>query len=315
MDYFDLPFINGITFAPFPHRGVLGSDDAKKSLDALVTRTGASHIILTPAGLQDNPQSEHIDFSGDWTPSDDELKSAIAYAHSAGLKVILKPTVNCKDGTWRAYINFFDKDVPCEPKWRVWFASHEAFQLHYARIAEETGCTLFIMGCEMVCSERRADEWRELAGKTKTIFSGPVSYNTDKYQEECVSWWDCVDVISSSGYYPSGSWEIELDRIERVVTRFNKPFFFAETGCMSVTGSSRVPNDWKLTQNPADCAEQEAWYREMFEHTARRSWVGGYGLWSWAPALYAEDVAATHKGYDIYAKSAERVVRSYFTGK
>ncbi|GHV51255.1 hypothetical protein AGMMS49579_06230 [Spirochaetia bacterium] len=307
--------IHGITFAPFPMRGVLGSEDAKKSLDALVARTGAGHIILTPAGIQDTPHSEHIDFSGDRTPSDDELTAFIKYAQSAGLQVILKPTVNCKDGTWRAFINFFDKDVPCEPKWNKWFASHEAFQLHYARIAEETGCALFILGCEMVMAERRADKWRDLVAKTKRVFSGPVSYNTDKYQEECVTWWDCVDVISSSGYYPSGSWETELDRIEGVVTRFKKPFFFAETGCMSVAGASRVPNDWTLTQNAADTAEQAAWYREMFAHTSKRPWVGGYGLWSWGASLYAEADAAADKGYDFYGKSAEGVVREYFSGK
>ena len=54
-----------------------------------------------------------------------------------GIRVGLKPTVNCKDGTWRAYISFFEHDVPCEPKWENWFASYVEFQTHYARIAEE----------------------------------------------------------------------------------------------------------------------------------------------------------------------------------
>ena len=44
-------------------------------------------------------------------------------------------------------------------------------------------------------------------------YYGLMSYNTDKYQEDHVSWWDCVDVISSSGYYPIDQWEQELDRI------------------------------------------------------------------------------------------------------
>lgn len=54
---------------------------------------------------------------------------------------------------------------------------------------------------------------------------GLVSYNTDKYQEDHVSWWDCVDVISSSGYYPIDQWEQELDRIEKTVLKYRKPFF------------------------------------------------------------------------------------------
>jgi hypothetical protein len=308
--------INAVNFAPFPRRGVLGNERAKQSLDALASRTGASHIILTPAGLQNTAQSEAIDFSGDGTPSDDELTGIIRYAQSLGLRVILKPTVNCKDGTWRAFINFFDKDVCCEPKWRVWFASHERFQLHYAALAEKTGCVMVILGCEMVMAERRETEWRDLAAKTRQLFTGPVAYNTDKYQEDTVRWWDCVDIISSSGYYPSGTWETELDRIEVVVRAYGKPFFFAETGCMSVSGSSRVPNDWTLTGGAADVAEQSAWYREMFEHTKRRLWVGGYGLWSWSGALpYTEDRSGNNKGYELYAKPAEKVVREYFKSK
>ncbi|MDR0524461.1 MAG: hypothetical protein LBG90_01135 [Spirochaetaceae bacterium] len=309
-----MDFIKGITFAPFARRGVLGTAGARESLKLLVSRTNASHIILTPAGLQDTPHSEKIDFSGEETPSDEELISIIKYARELGIKVILKPTVNCKDGTWRAYINFFDKEVPCEPKWSAWFASHERFQLRYAELAEKTGCVMFILGCEMVCAERREQEWRDLIAKTKSVYSGLVSYNTDKYQEDRVSWWDSIDVISSSGYYPVGSWEAELNRIERVVTLFNKPFFFAETGCMSVRGSSQIPNDWTLNAPPAP-EEQAAWYREMFEATKQRPWAQGYGLWSWAGIqAYSEEEALVHKGYDIYAKPAEKVVKAYFSG-
>ncbi len=68
-----------------------------------------------------------------------------------------------------------------------------------------------------------------------------VSYNTDKYQEHNVAWQDCMDVISSSGHYPIDDWERQLDRIEAVVAVFDKPFFFAEAGCMSVEGSKYVP--------------------------------------------------------------------------
>lgn len=50
------------------------------------------------------------------TFSDEELINMIRYAKSKSIRVALKPTVNCKNGVWRAYISFFEKDVPCEPK-------------------------------------------------------------------------------------------------------------------------------------------------------------------------------------------------------
>jgi hypothetical protein len=307
--------INAINFAPFARRGVLGTDTARDSLEKMAARTGANHVILTPAGLQERAYTDDIDFSGAGTPADDELCTIIKAARALGLKVILKPTVNCKDGTWRAFINFFDKEVVCEPKWSRWFASHERFQLHYAKIAEETGCVMFILGCEMVMAERKEEHWRGLVAAAKALFHGPVSYNTDKYQEDAVTWWDCVDVISSSGYYPAGHWEAELDRVEAVVKRFGKPFFFAETGCMSAAGSSRIPNDWHLHGNTPAAGEQADWYLEMFACTKKRPWVEGYGLWSWAGALpYAEDAALKDTGYELYAKPAEKVVREYFEG-
>ena len=140
----------------------------------------------------------------------------------------LKPTANCEDGTWRAHINFFDEDVVCEPKWSNWFASYRAFQEHYAGLAQQCGVDLFIAGCEMVQTERREAEWREVIAAIRRKYDGLVSYNTDKYQEHNVKWWDAVDVISSSGYYPINDWDNQLDRIEQVVKKFDKPFFFAE---------------------------------------------------------------------------------------
>jgi hypothetical protein len=310
--------INAVNFAPFPRKGTLASINAKVSLIKLITRTGANHIILTPAGLQDDPQSTEIDFKGPGSPADEEIVEIAKFIQTlktpAGepLKVIMKPTVNCKNGSWRAFINFLDVGTPEETAWGKWFKSHEKFQRHYAKLARETGCVMFIAGCEMCCSERREKEWRALIARVKADFGGPVSYNTDKYHEDHVSWWDAVDVISSSGYYPTGSWEAQLDRIERVVERYNKPFFFAEIGSMSTRGSMYEPNSWRL-QGPADEKDQERWYKEMFEHTKKRLWVQGYGLWSWGADLYDPDQASEQRYYDLYAKAAEKVVYKYFS--
>ena len=108
------------------------------------------------------------------------------------------------------------------------------------------GVEMHIAGCEMVMAERREAEWRKLIADIRSEFDGFVSYNTDKYQEHNVIWWDAVDVISSSGYYPIDQWEQELDRIEKNVLKYRKPFFFAEAGCMSRKGSGLVTNNWEL---------------------------------------------------------------------
>lgn len=309
-----MDFIKGITFAPFARKDTLTRKETFESLDNLCSRTNADFIILVPNGLQDTPQSENIDFTSEATMSDEELISFISYAHEKGLRVALKPTVNCRNGTWRAHINFFDEDVPCEPKWCNWFASYTAFQCHFAALAKKTGCEMFIAGCEMVQSERREEEWRKLISDIRDVYSGIVSYNTDKYQEHNVRWWDAVDVISSSGYYPINDWENQLDRIEAVVKKFNKPFFFAECGCMSTEKSNLVPNDWSV-RGEVDLQGQADWYTEMFRACSKRDWVEGFCIWDWCGKQYPIAKAQTHGGYDIYGKPAEKVVAGFYGSK
>lgn len=306
-----MEYIKGVTFAPFACKGTFKREKTYESLEALKERTGANFIILVPNGLQDTPQSEEIDFQGMAALDDEELEEMIAYAKSLGLRVALKPTVNCKNGTWRAHINFFDIDVICEPKWSNWFKAYTEFQIHYAKIAERCGCEMFIAGCEMVQSERREAEWRKLIADIREVYHGLVSYNTDKYQEDHVLWWDCVDVISSSGYYPITEWEEQLDRIEKVVKKFQKPFFFAEAGCMSVAGSNQVPNNWSV-KGDWDEQGQADWYEDMFRACQKRSWVEGFAIWDWPDTLYPLDAVTKQNNYAIYGKKAETVVKKYY---
>ena len=306
-----MQYIKGITFGSFAGRGSFEQKAAYQSMDLLVERTNANFIMLVPNGIQETPQSESIDYTTQATMSDDELIKMIDYIHKKGLSVGLKPTVNCKNGTWRAHINFFDEDVPCEPKWSRWFEAYTDFQLHFARLARKTGCEMFLPGCEMVMSERRDKEWRRLIGDIRTEYDGLVSYNTDKYQEDHVTWWDCVDVISSSGYYPIDDWNEQLDRIEKTVKKFNKPFFFAEAGCMSVAGASKVPNDWRVRGALAP-GEQADWYREMFRTAGSRDFVQGFCLWDWTWKQRSLQAAVKDCGYDFYGKPAESVISDFY---
>lgn len=306
-----MEYICGMTYAPFARKGSYQEKSAFDSLKKMKENTNSNFVILAPNGLQDTAQSEEICYTSEATVSDDELKGMIDYAKELGMRVALKPTVNCKNGTWRAHVNFFDEDVVCEPKWCNWFESYTEFQLHYARLAKEMGVEMHIAGCEMVMAERREAEWRKLIADIRSEFDGFVSYNTDKYQEHNVKWWDAVDVISSSGYYPLEDWEKQLDRIEAVVKKFQKPFFFAEAGCMSIVDSNKVPNDWAV-QGEADAKGQADWYEAMFEACLKREWVRGMAFWSWSSHLYTKNDALKRKDYEIYAKPAEKIVKKYY---
>lgn len=79
---------------------------SQKSMEEMAHKTHANWVILTPSGIQETPYSEEICFDGEKSCTDEELCDMIRFAQSLGLKVALKPTVNCDNGVWRARISF-----------------------------------------------------------------------------------------------------------------------------------------------------------------------------------------------------------------
>ncbi len=302
--------IAGMTWGWVGERGTWDTPEARHSMTAMA-ELNVNWVTLAYAALQATAQSTEIPFRNEPTVTDDEIRKATAMARELGLKVCLKPVVNVTDGTWRAHIGFFDVDVPGEPSWSQWFASYREFILHHARLAEELDAEMFCIGCEMVRADGQEALWRSLIDDVRAIYGGLITYNCDKYQEDRLTWWDAVDVISSSGYYPTGTWEEHLDRIEAVVHQHGKPFLFMETGCPSREGSPQRPNDWTLQGAPSEDA-QASWLDEMFTACTRRPWVGGFMLWDWQATLYPIEDASLNDDYALYGKKGATVVAAHY---
>lgn len=306
-------FMGGMTWGWTGVRGTWNTPEAEASLDAM-TPLNLNWVTIAFATLQDTVVSETIPWRDAPTPTDDEVRWAIRAVHERGWKAVLKPTVNCRDGIWRGYIGFLDLTVPGEASWGTWFESYREYIVHFASIAEEEGAEMFCVGCEMVRADPQAEEWRRLVAEVREVYSGVVTYNCDKYQEDRVTWWDAVDVISSSGYYRAGDWENQLDRIEPVIREHGKPFLFIEAGCPSRDTSPQRPNDWTLQGEPSGEA-QASWLSEMFQACEKRDWVGGFALWDWPVKLYDRAKAATNTDYCMYGKPGEQVVADHYASR
>lgn len=285
---------------------------AKSEIDYQVDKCKVNTITFSFAAQQNNCFSTDIDWKGSFMPQKDEFLELISYSKEKGLKTIVKPMLNVNDGYWRAYIRFFDKDVPCEPKWSEWFKSYNEYLMYYGKLCEENNVDMLIVGCELVGTDHREEEWRALIKKLRTTYNGLLTYNCDKYQEDNVKWWDCLDYISSSGYYPKEKIGKELDRIEKVVNKYNLPFIFTEAGCPSIVGASKCPNDWTVIENGVYSEEEQyEYYKEFFEECTKRTFVKGFCLWDWP-------VKSDNKfngGYSIKFKKAENIVSEYFKNK
>ena len=301
----------GMTWGFTGVRGTWSTPAAARSMSAMA-EVKPNWVTLAYSALQSTAQSTVITFADPPTLTDEEIAGAVRRARDMGLRVCLKPMVDVADGTWRAYIGFFDWEVPGEPCWREWFASYRDYLLHHARLAAELEVDMLCIGCEMVRADSQEAHWRALIAEMRSVYGGLLTYNCDKYQEDHVSFWDAVDVISASGYYPSGEWETQLDRIEAVVRRENKPFCFLEAGCPARQGSPARPNDWTLVGARSESAQAD-WLDEMLTAGARRPWVGGFMLWDWPANLYERVDAAGDDGYCIYGKAGAEVVARHYS--
>ncbi len=308
---FDKTFLNAYTFGFCEKRGFTLGGAWRHSLDLMAETTRCNAVILPVCAWQEHCYSTDIVSSGPDVMDADDVRRVASRARELGLKVILKAMVNCRDGYWRAYIRFFDDPVPVEPGWDDWFPRWTDHVLSVAEMARDNAADLFCVGCEMVGTDHRAEEWRRLCRRVREIYPGPITYNCDKYQENRVTWWDAVDVISSSGYYPIDGIGENLRRIQAAAEKAGKPFMFMECGCPSRKNSDTRPNDWRYGEG-TDTETQARWYAAFLDGLRNFPFVRGVGWWDWsATRLYPEYAGADSNGYCTFGKPANALLARF----
>ncbi|WP_337099305.1 glycoside hydrolase family 113 [Paenibacillus sp. YIM B09110] len=316
------PFFKGMTYGWGSKRGEYRQPYAIDSMRKL-RETGSEWIALSFWTYQDTIHATQIYFDYGYTVTDRDIEFAVKQAKSLGLRVCLKPVVNSRDGIWRAHIGF-PNDNDAAPYWEKWFESYSNFLCHYAELAEEQECEMLCIGCEMVKTESRSAEWRTLIAKLRTIYSGPIIYNANHGKEEGVDWFDAVDYIGTSAYYPVGvkpgdsvqsmiaNWEQYKPRLAALSARFNKPVVFMEIGCRSALGCATMPWDFTHKELPASESEQANFYQSTLQVFWDEPWFAGFFWWDWSAKLYAAEDAASNQGFGIYGKQAEHILKDYY---
>ena len=204
----------GFTYGWNARRGMLKTDSSFESMKRMAAM-GCDWTALAFMITQPSFSSSRFGFDYRFCVTDSEIILAVNRLKSLGLKVCMKPILNCEDGVWRARISFPDIEFPVSADdgsehqngkvnkyWDEWFSCYTAFMCHYAEIAESTGCEMFCVGCEMLGTEHKEDYWRRLIAELRKIYHGERVYNTNHGSENKVNWFDCVDYIGTSAYFP-----------------------------------------------------------------------------------------------------------------
>ncbi|MBE6373929.1 MAG: hypothetical protein E7055_17900, partial [Lentisphaerae bacterium] len=100
----------GVTFGYYAGNGYFSSEQAKIEVDR-IHELGIPWICLVTTIMQEAYYSTRMFRDFQYTPGDDELVEIIQYIHSKGIKVMLRPMIECHDGTQRSYLVLYQGEI------------------------------------------------------------------------------------------------------------------------------------------------------------------------------------------------------------
>ncbi len=279
--FYDIKGMNYTAWDDF----ILNSEQSDMSLSKM-RNIGCNWTSICIWWFQDDVNSTLIepDYSK-YSVDPNSVEHAIDYCHTLGMKVMLKPIINCRDGTWNGHIN---------PS-TAWFSSYHNFINFWADLAENHNVELFCVGAELGKTESWSASWRSVIGDVKSHYSGPLTYAANYNDEATIDWWDALDYIGIDPYYPltdvnnptesqlQNAWQSKADSLEAWLYANwpDKQIIFAEIGYQSCDGTNRTP--WRRNPSiyPIDLQEQVDCYKALLDQLQNRPWWSGVFWWNW----------------------------------
>lgn len=284
-----------------------------KAIDDIVG-LGADTVEIVVDSKMENGGSSVIFVDVRQTPTIDKLTELIQYAKGKGLRVVLMPIVLLEKpigNQWRGTI--------APPSWEEWFESYREMLRHYTQAATRGNADVFVVGSELVSTEKHKDEWLNNIATVRKTFKGLLTYsaNWDHYQK--IPFWDHLDLISTNCYYKLG--ENKDVTVEEIVNRWHaiqkdllawvrtqhKPYMFTEVGWCSVANAADEPWDYTKEWVAMDQNLQRKLYEGFFQVWYGKPELGGFMIWQWTPG----GGGPLDRGYTPAGKPAEQVLRAW----
>ncbi|QOJ14288.1 MAG: hypothetical protein HRU75_06400 [Planctomycetia bacterium] len=282
-----------------------------------IAELGADTVLLCPAGFMEHARAQAIFIEARQTPTADELRRLIEAARQMQLRVIVMPLLllsHPRGSEWRGMIE--------PPEWSEWWPDYRAFILHFADAAAAGGADAFMVGSELVSTERNRTEWLRVIEAVRARFPGRLGYSANWDHYRPVSFWDQLDFAGVTTYNTLA--DRDLPTVDELVERWrpirqrllefsrdvNRPLLLTEVGWCSQTGAARAPWDYYRNQKvtPDGLEEQRRLYEAFVRAFPAQPGLGGVIWWEWTPG----GGGPKDFGYSPRGKPAERVLREWF---
>lgn len=287
-----------------------------------ITEVNANWVALVPYGFSRQGQPEvRYNHNGQWWGERVEgIRINIRQAHDRGLKVMLKPQVYIRGG-WVGEVDFKTNE-----EWIEWEETYRAYIMTFANIAAEEKIDLFCIGTEYkIAAQKREKFWRSLIFEIKEIYQGEITYSSNWDGYKNVPFWDAVDYIGLSAYFPlteiktpsisllKKEWKPIISKLKRFSNKYNKNILFTEFGYLSVDHCA--DKNWLLEKqlnqlNINEEAQANAYHALLETFGEQNFWSGGF-LWKWFPNMNGHE-GYPDKDYTPQGKEAEDVIRFWY---
>ncbi len=314
----------GVTFGFYAGNGYYGSPQARLEVDRM-TELGVTWVCVVTTVWQETFASTRQFRDFKMTPSDHELIDIIHYIHQKGMKVQLRPMLQGWDGSFRGCVAFpWEDDPPIFPGmkldyWTRWFDSLVERTLHYARIAELTGCEAYGLDSELDRTTPHDAHWKRVIAAARSVYHGHLTTGhtvwvdfLEELQERPNHWFKDLDSLGVSFYPPMGACDLKSMRrnhidsttplaadaapdsaevkqwfeaprryYAEVARLLGKPFYFAECGVRSSAGA--LTGMGNVTENGVRYdGELQAHFLDSILHCFWNEpwWMGMY-WWKW----------------------------------
>lgn len=287
-----------------------------------VQAVNADWIAVIPYGFT-RPAKAHVSFNIDWQwwgEKTEGVVSTIETAHTAELKVMLKPQVYIPGG-WVGDLDF-DKDSD----WQAWEKDYETYILTMAEIADSLQVEMFCVGTEFRKSvSKRPQFWHQLIRKIRDIYDNKLTYSANWDDYENISFWNEMDYIGINAYFPliddktpsisnlQKSLKSYINKIQRFACRQNKPILFTEYGYLSVDKCAY--NTWELEaeikQLPINEQAQANAIEALLTELKQYDWWAGGFLWKWFPNGEGGE-GYNYRDYTPQGKKAEQILKECY---
>ena len=337
----------GVTFGFCGSREYFASQAARDEIEA-IARAGANWVTVVATVWQDTCQStfQYRDF--ELTPDDLTLKGIIDLIHAKGMKVCLRPMLECKDGYGRLAVWFpaaggkrmYGRSSTARAEW---FESLKNRSAYYARLARETGCEAFCIDSELDRMVEENDLWKSVVAAVRAEYKGPVTschtlhtgqIDFLKMLSDPDHWFHSLDYLSISYYCPARrsdetgrvltveemmrNLQEAKKKMKAIADACGKPVIFGECGCSSIKDGAISPSATSPVAEP-DEDEQAKYMEALFRTFAGEDWCRGFTWWKWDqnspqnPDYAREQVQKTD--FTIRGKKAEGIFRIWAKGE